>query len=70
MHGLKFFVKLEVICILFFARFENSLLYNQMYISSRKIIVGNKRFKVKNYLLKKNSGDFLKIVIKLERKSL
>lgn len=69
MHRLKFFIKPRVICILFFAKFGDSLLYSQIYVSDRKIIIGNKRFKVENCLPKRDGGNFSKIAIKAQKEA-
>lgn len=70
MHRLKFFVERIVICILLFAWFEDRLLCSRIYVSCMKIIVGNKHFKLGNYLLKKDSRDFSKIAIEAGRRGL
>lgn len=69
-HELKLFVKPGVICVLFFAKSEDSLMCSQIHVSSKKIIVGNKHFKVGNRLLKKDVENFSKIAMETEKRSL
>ncbi len=69
-QGLKLFVKLGIICILLLVKFVDRLLYSLIHVSGRKIIVGNKCLKVGNCLLKKNGGDFPRIAIEADRRSL
>lgn len=46
------------------------MLYSQIHVSGRKIIIGNKYFKVGNCLLKRDGRDFLKIAIEAEKRDL
>ena len=46
------------------------MLCSRIHVSGRKIIVGNKRFKVGNCLIKRDGGDFLRIVIEVGRRGL
>ena len=56
--------------MLLFVKFGDNLLYSRIHLSGKKIIVGNKRFKLEKYLLKRDGRDLPRIAIKAERKSL
>ena len=46
------------------------MLYSRIYVSGRKMIVGNKRVKMRNCLLKRYGSDFPRIDIEVGRRGL